>query len=420
MTKRHSEFTLWRTQRLCVCRLEWAAAVSASAEVHQLWQPSCWAGGQKRSSGSGSTDYFLRFVKFVWCATRYFANTETWAKTLSSAFAFWQRVVKSTVLGADVWSCTSPGAEPQTNPDGEPSAAASVPHPGTFTFYFFIFPQSTSSALCSRNRRSSSFDQLTSNSHVDFGHSQSEPLVPPGRPPPPAGALSAASACCSSEHEESRGAHISPPHLHLAHTLDRSHHLWMTLFINKIRSALFLTAAPAFVTVKLHLKWCHVSPAASFGDRRVGSGIDSSMIGMCLDGYTLEKVELMEHRVSCPTLKLDVVLFRLAAADWSFSSFTSETQPPVFLYVLLKNLQASKEDWELCRSGRTGCDAFKEMCSERVNWAFRAWSLNRRDFTVQQWSLWSLNVETGQNKHKYSRWIDVKSCDYCIFRTMSK
>lgn len=35
-----------------------------------------------------------------------------------------------------------------------------------------------------------------------------------------------------------------------SHTLDRSHHLWMTLFINKIQCALFLTAAE----VKLHLK----------------------------------------------------------------------------------------------------------------------------------------------------------------------
>lgn len=38
-----------------------------------------------------------------------------------------------------------------------------------------------------------------------------------------------------------------------SHTLDRSHHLWMTLFINKIQCPLFLAVA-AFVEVKLHLK----------------------------------------------------------------------------------------------------------------------------------------------------------------------
>lgn len=68
----------------------------------------------------------------------------------------------------------------------------------------------------------------------------------------------------------------------------------MILFINKVQSALFLIAAPAFMQVELHLKWCLFSPVAFFGDCKVSWGIDSTMIGMCLDGYTLEEVDLMD------------------------------------------------------------------------------------------------------------------------------
>jgi len=77
----------------------------------------------------------------------------------------------------------------------------------------------------------------------------------------------------------------------------------MTLFINKIQSAPLLVAAAAFVAVKLHLKWCHVSLVTSLGNCKVGLGIDSTMIGMCLDGYTLEEVELTELRISYSTHK---------------------------------------------------------------------------------------------------------------------
>lgn len=35
----------------------------------------------------------------------------------------------------------------------------------------------------------------------------------------------------------------------------------------------------------------------------MGWGIDSTMIGMCLDGYILEEAELMEQRMSFSTHK---------------------------------------------------------------------------------------------------------------------
>lgn len=68
-----------------------------------------------------------------------------------------------------------------------------------------------------------------------------------------------ASVCYPSKRKGIQGERPSftsilhPPPAPRSHTLDRSHHLWMTLFINKIQCPLFLTAA-AFVEVKLHLK----------------------------------------------------------------------------------------------------------------------------------------------------------------------
>lgn len=56
--------------------------------------------------------------------------------------------------------------------------------------------------------------------------------------------------------------HPSVTNLHLAHILQRSYHLWMSLFINKVQSTHFLTAAPGF----LHLKCLPGSLVAFFGD----------------------------------------------------------------------------------------------------------------------------------------------------------
>lgn len=87
----------------------------------------------------------------------------------------------------------------------------------------------------------------------------------------------------------------------------------MTLFINKVQSADFLTAAPAFVQVELHLKWCPGSLLAFFGDCKVSWGVDSTMIWMCLDGYTPEDVELIEKVFLPPILS-----YACAGADWIF------------------------------------------------------------------------------------------------------
>lgn len=105
--------------------------------------------------------------------------------------------------------------------------------------------------------------------------------------------------------------HPSATDLHLAHILQRSYHLWMILFINKVQSAHFLTGAPGF----LHLKCFPGSLVAFFGDCKVSWGIDSTMIGMCLDGYTPEEVELMEN--VCFFLP-PILLYVWAGADWIF------------------------------------------------------------------------------------------------------
>ncbi len=78
----------------------------------------------------------------------------------------------------------------------------------------------------------------------------------------------------------------------------------MTLFIYKIQCALFLATADAFVELKLLLKWCHVSLLASLGGCRVGWGIDSTVIGMCVDGCALEEVESMEQTMFFSTHRL--------------------------------------------------------------------------------------------------------------------
>lgn len=145
------------------------------------------------------------------------------------------------------------------------SLGGNPPRNCCFLKFYSVLIQSTSSARC----YSSGFDQLTSNGHVDgFGHSQSEPLSPSGAARTSGGA--APSQHPSATHRSVRRRGDARPRFSAAtpaprsHTLDRSHHLWMTLFINKIQSALLLAAAPAFVAAKLHLKWCRVSPVASF------------------------------------------------------------------------------------------------------------------------------------------------------------
>lgn len=77
------------------------------------------------------------------------------------------------------------------------------------------------------------------------------------RPPSSMGAKTlSASVCNPSERKGIQGERpsftsiVHPPPASCSHTLDRTHHLWMTLFINKIQCALFL-AAVAFVEVKL-------------------------------------------------------------------------------------------------------------------------------------------------------------------------
>ncbi|KAJ4932056.1 hypothetical protein JOQ06_010489 [Pogonophryne albipinna] len=64
----------------------------------------------------------------------------------------------------------------------------------------------------------------------------------------------------------------------------------------------------------------------SLGGFRVGCGVDSTMIGMCLDGYALEEVESIEQRMSFSTHKL---FFHTPVAVASFSSCVSTTDTSI-------------------------------------------------------------------------------------------
>lgn len=133
----------------------------------------------------------------------------------------------------ELWLCDfSPSPIPLLSATEPAAAPALISLLQTATLTGSVAPQASAQSLWPPTSTGAKSSQHPSAAHPGVrGYRQRGRLSPPSFTPHP--------TCTSLTH---------------THTLDSSHHLWMTLFINKIQRALFLTAADAFVEVKLLLK----------------------------------------------------------------------------------------------------------------------------------------------------------------------